>query len=78
MKLNEKGQAACGDCVYSERVTHGAGPMRCRRNAPIPTELANPLRTHWPEVGSGDWCGEWMNRAGMTIHDLADDNEHGK
>lgn len=31
---------------------------RCHRNAPIPTDVMQPLQTLWPRVAAGEWCGE--------------------
>lgn len=53
----------CGNCRYFDG-------DRCHRNAPIPTDVMQPLQTLWPRVAAGEWCGEWSSASGETIHDV--------
>lgn len=44
--------ASCGECVYF-------APHRDVAEMPGTCRLAPPGRKGWPEVGVGEWCGEF-------------------
>jgi len=65
----------CATCKFSRP---GMTPDRqinlqvrvCKRTVPqcllVPAgPNAMALNAFWPEVGSGDWCGEWQRKGGL-------------
>jgi hypothetical protein len=55
-------EASCAGCIFFAGATKLESPKAppsltgiCRRSPPAP---------NWPEVSSGDWCGEYGPKAG--------------
>ncbi len=60
-------EKSCATCRFSSGTN---GIVNCKRHAPFKGRESSMAA--WPLVQSGDWCGDWEEKKGLSCREVAD------